>query len=362
MQILLRLGLYQTFWLDRIPDYAIVNESVDLARELGCGPQSGFVNAVLRGCLRERDAIRGQLDMLKDREPAVGYSHPLWLCERWQHRWGGEKLRRLLEWNNSPPPTYARVNTLRSDTERLTEQWGQEGVAFAPRRWDWTDEGLVFELLEHPPLPSLPSFQQGQFYIQDPGTLLAVRDLNPQPADTVLDVCAAPGGKTTFIAQLMHNQGRIEAQDRQRERRQLIWENCERLGVTCVRLAEPSASPANVAAAPPTFDRVLLDAPCSNTGVMRRRVELRWRIRADEIDRLAEVQSDLLARAARQLRSGGILVYSTCSLEPEENSQVIQQFLGAHADFKLLGERELLPFQDGVDGAYVARLTRSAVT
>ena len=201
----------------------------------------------------------------------------------------------------------------------------------------------------HPPLNSLGSLRDGWFYVQDPGTLLAPTLLGAQPGETILDLCAAPGGKTTFIAQLMNNTGKIVARDLDPNRLKLVRENCARLGVTIVETALPAASEA-------IFDRILIDAPCSNTGVMRRRVDLRWRIQAAEIERLRATQLGLLNQAATKLKPGGVLVYSTCSLEPEENSEVVKQFLAAHQNFKLETERQLLPFADAVDGAYVAKL------
>jgi 16S rRNA (cytosine967-C5)-methyltransferase len=422
LQNLLRLGLYQIFWLDRIPDHAAVHETVELAKQNGFGSQAGFVNAVLRGCLRERDETRKLLAGLKMSQPALGWSHPEWLVARWQRRWSGradlpvgqdarqrvptdiDAVTRLLEWNNTPPKTFARVNTLKfsgtgvspvsfsatklanptkltgetpvplpSNAGDLLARWREENVEYDFVRCDFlgradlpvgqdawqrvpTDfENLVFELKSHPPLNSLASFRDGWFYLQDPSTLLAVGQLGPQPGETILDFCAAPGGKTTFIAQLMNNQGRIVAQDVSEERLKWIQENCARLGVTCVETILPST----LNPQPSTgFDRVLVDAPCSNTGVMRRRVDLRWRIQPEEIERLRAAQLNLLQQAATQVKPGGILVYSTCSLEPEENQKVVKQFLGDHADFKLESERELLPFVDGVDGAYVARMKR----
>jgi 16S rRNA (cytosine967-C5)-methyltransferase len=355
LQILLRLGLYQMFWLDRIPDHAAVNETVELAKRLGHASQAGFLNAVLRGFLRDRPQTEALLQQLKDTEPATAFSHPQWLCDRWQARWGPARLRQLLEWNNTPAPVYARLNTQRSDPAKLAEQWTREGVEFEPRAWDWCDPGLVFEMKALPPLANMASFQQGWFYVQDPSTLLAVRLLDPQPGDNVLDCCAAPGGKTTYIAQLMQDRGLVIAEDLQVDRRRLINENCQRLGLTCVRLAE-AASAASTPEA--RFDRVLVDVPCSNTGVMRRRVDLRWRVELAEIERLRDEQLQLLTRAAATLAKGGTLVYSTCSLEPEENRQVVDAFLQAHPDFSLDRDRELLPFVEGVDGAYAARLTR----
>jgi len=379
LQNLLRLGLYQIFWLDRIPDHAAVHETVELAKRNGLGAQAGFVNAVLRGYLREQDETRKLLAGLKNSQPALGWSHPQWLVARWQKRWGIEKTASLLEWNNTPPKTFARVNALKfrrdefhepqtsginlgargtrpselKDAGDLLTRWREENVEYDFVRRNWLEENLVFELKSHPPLNSLASFRDGWFYIQDPGTLLAVCMLGPQPGETILDFCAAPGGKTTFIAQLMNNQGRIVAQDVSEERLKWIQENCARLGVTCVETILPST----LNPQPSTgFDRVLVDAPCSNTGVMRRRVDLRWRIQPEEIERLRATQLDLLQQAATRVKPGGILVYSTCSLEPEENGKVVKQFLSDHAGFKLESELELLPFADGVDGAYVARM------
>ena len=396
LQNLLRLGLYQIFRLDRIPDHAAVNETVELAKQNGFGAQAGFVNAVLRGYLREHDETKKLLAGLKISQPALGWSHPEWLVTRWQKRWGIEKTASLLEWNNTPPKTFARVNTLKTDAGKLLEKWRDENVEYDFVRREQLEENLVFELKSQPPLSSLASFRDGWFYIQDPGTLLAACKLGPQPGETILDFCAAPGGKTTFIAQLMNNQGRIVAQDVSDERLKWIQENCARLGVTCVEMvvsdwARPHPDPLpqereqqcatreisnrvriadRLTTIPPLhagegrgegklFDRILVDAPCSNTGVMRRRVDLRWRIQPKEIQRLRDLQLGLLKQAAPRVKSDGALVYSTCSLEPEENVDVVNEFLHEHKNFKLEGEYELLPFADNVDGAFVARLKHS---
>jgi 16S rRNA (cytosine967-C5)-methyltransferase len=403
LQDLLRLGLYQIFWLDRIPDHAAVHETVEMAKHAGYGPQAGFVNAILRGYLREADETKRALTELKRTQPALGWSHPEWLVERWRQRFGEERTQSLLEWNNTPPKTFARVNTLRTDATKLVEAWRDENVDYDFVTHDWTGENLVFELKSHPPLTTLESFRRGWFYLQDPSTLLAVRELDPQPGETILDLCAAPGGKTTFIAQSMNNEGRIVAHDIFPDRLKLIEENCARLGVTCVKLSvsdlncpHPDPLPQerekqsalrgktgqhriaddrttipplpggegrgegerNLTTNTPTFDRILVDAPCSNTGVLRRRVDLRWRIQPDEIERLRATQLELLRQAATYLKPGGVLVYSTCSLEPEENAGVVKQLLAAQAGFRLERERELLPFTDGVDGAFTARLIR----
>ena len=379
LQDLLRLGLYQIFWLDRIPDHAAVHETVEQAKRDGFGSQAGFINAVLRGYLRENEETRALLNELKISQPALGYSHPEWLVTRWQKQFGDERTRQLLESNNTPPKTFARANLLAlgragsplpaaaphtqsgahgvtrptsNDVTRLIEAWRAEGVDYDFVTRDWTGENLMFELKSHPPLTTLESFQKGWFYIQDPSTVLAVRELDPRPGETILDLCAAPGGKTMFIAQLMNNQGRIIAHDNVPDRLKLIQENITRLGVTC---AETTS---DLDPRPSTLDRILVDAPCSNTGVLRRRVDLRWRIQPDEIERLRATQLDLLHKSAARLKPGGTLVYSTCSLEPEENTALVQQFLATQPGFKLERERQLLPFVDGVDGAYVARMVR----
>ncbi len=352
---LLRLGLYQIFWLDRIPPHAAVHETVEQAKRAGYHSQAGLINAILRGCLRETDEIKKILADMKVSQPALGWSHPEWLVEKWRVRFGDEKTRQLLEWNNTPPKTFTRINTLKTDAGQLVERWREENVEYDFVTRDWTGENLAFELKAHPSLNSLGSFRDGWFYVQDPSTLLAPALLDAQPGETILDACAAPGGKTTFIAQQMNNKGKIIACDLDPNRLKLVKDNCARLGVTCVETIQNLELKTQNS----KFDRILIDAPCSNTGVVRRRVDLRWRISPEEISRLRRTQLDLLTQAATQLKSGGVLVYSTCSLEPEENSEVVEQFLAANKKFTLETSRQLLPFVDGVDGAYVARLKHS---
>jgi 16S rRNA (cytosine967-C5)-methyltransferase len=359
VQILLRLGLYQLFCLDRIPLHAAVDETVELAKVTGCGAQTGFINGLLRAHAREHAATRAALAELKRSHPHLGWSHPEWLVRRWLARWGAEAVARLLEWNNAPPAVFARVNTLRTDAARLLERWRMENVNYDFVRREGLRENSVFLLKSPPPLARLESFNTGGFYVQDPSTLFAVGELAPQSGEMILDLCAAPGGKTTAIAARMNNSGHIVAVDDSPVRLKLLAENCRRLGVTCV---EAVATPPAAAGAGhfPWFDRALVDAPCSNTGVLRRRVDLRWRLREGDLAKLARTQLELLASAAARLKPGGLLVYSTCSLEPEENENVVRKFLDAHHEFTLEGERELLPFRDAMDGAFVARLRRRA--
>ena len=355
VQVLLRLGLYQLFWLDRVPDHAAVNETVTLARESGAVGQAGFLNAVLRGYVRDRAATRARLEALRRDDPAVGWSHPAWLVGRWQARLGAEALGRLLAWNNTSPPTFARPNSLKLDPARLLERWRDENVEYDFGRWDWIPENHLFRLRTHPPIEKLGTFREGGFYVQDPSTMLAVSLLAPQPGERILDTCAAPGGKTTLIAQRMENQGTVVAEELDPARLAALQENCTRLGAACVqcRRAEEGGTPADGG-----YDAVLADVPCSNTGVLRRRIDLRWRLRPEDLVRLPELQGRLLDAAIARCRPGGRVVYSTCSLEPEENQAVVRGALERHPGLELVQERELTPCANEVDGAYAARLRR----
>ena len=351
---ILQSALYQLLFLDRVPDHAVVNEAVLLARQRGFSAQSGFVNAVLRGVTREKEACRQMIQALKQANPALGWSHPEWLVDRWAAVLGAEDLQRLLAWDNTAPTSYARVHRLRISPQELSERWKAEGVEATPVPVYWTDPDTVFALDRHPVLETLGSFREGGFYVQDPSTLMAVRLLDPQPGERILDLCAAPGGKTLAIADRLQARGTVVAHDAHPGRLGLVRENARRLGAEGVEICpDPELGGPGV-----LFDRVLVDAPCSNTGVLRRRVELRWRLEPREIPRLAAGQIRLLGNAARRVRPGGVLVYSTCSIEPEENEQVVEAFLRDHPGWIEVARRALHPVRDRVDGAFAARFVR----
>jgi len=342
----LKLGLYQLFFL-RIPAHAAVNESVALARDRGGEPEAKFVNAVLRRAGREHEALLAELQATRETEPWIYHSHPEWLWKRWATRLGHESAAALCEWNNQPPALYLRVNTLKTSTKPAD-------VLAEP-----TDHPLCWRVTNASGLFRTRSFLNGEFYVQDPSTLTAVDVLDPQPGDAVLDLCAAPGGKTTYIAQRMQNRGRIIAADSTNSRLALVGENCRRLGVSIVSTLACEGTRLDRCLRGEEYDRVLVDAPCSNTGVLRRRADLRWRIEEEEITRLASLQAKLLDSAAKFTKRGGILVYSTCSLEPEENEAVVDTFLTGHTGFTPETTRSLFPPRDGVDGAFVARFRRT---
>ncbi|MGA2137937.1 MAG: RsmB/NOP family class I SAM-dependent RNA methyltransferase [Verrucomicrobiia bacterium] len=291
--------------------------------------------------------MREKLNATRETEPWVYYSHPEWLWERWAARLGREPAAALCEWNNQPPPLYLRINTLKASAKPADVA---AEPANHPLCWRVTNTAGLFQS---------QSFADGEFYVQDPSTLVAVEMLNPQPGDSVLDMCAAPGGKTTYLAQKMQNRGRIIAADSTNSRLALVGENCRRLGVDIVATLACEGTRLDRCLRGEEFDRVLVDAPCSNTGVLRRRVDLRWRLEETEIIRLAGLQTRLLAAAAKFVKPRGVLVYSTCSLEPEENERVVETFQATHPHFAVEATRSLFPPRDEVDGAFVARFQRT---
>jgi 16S rRNA (cytosine967-C5)-methyltransferase len=353
----LRLASFQLYYLERIPEYAAVNESVELAKTRENPGAGMFVNAVLRNFLAGRKGLRFPE---KERDPvrhiSVVHSHPQFLVERWVKSLGVQKTEEVCRIDNIPPPLFVRANTLKVSRDELIERLKGEGVAAE------AVEGNPFGLcLGDCPFPSaLPSFREGLFYVQDISAVKVIRCLRPQQDENVLDMCAAPGGKTTFIAQQMQKHGSIVACDSDPARAAKIEDNLRRLGISNVTVVVCDAHelPQKYPGSP--FNRVLLDAPCSNTGVLRRRVEARWRLREDDFERLPRLQSKLLDAAAGMVKEGGVLVYSTCSIDPAENEEVSKAFLRGHKGFRMNFEETYFPVENGGDGGYVARFVRSA--
>jgi 16S rRNA (cytosine967-C5)-methyltransferase len=343
---ILKLGFYQLKFM-RTPSHAAVNETVALAKRHASPAETKFVNAVLRQATATDLAAA-----LEKAEPWVRLSHPRWLWNRWRERWGDRDAAALCQWNNEPPPVYVRLNTLKISSAAVSP--ALEKTALNGR----DGRATVYRVRDSATFFRSDAWTNGEFYVQDPSTLIAVDMLDPQSGERILDMCAAPGGKTTFIAQQMENRGEIIAADSSNSRLGLVAENCRRLGVKIVATLACEGTRLSRCLRGDPFDRVLVDAPCSNTGVMRRRPDLRWRIEEKEIARLATLQLKLLDQAAELTKSGGGLVYSTCSLEPEENERVVEQFLGSHADVRLETTRSLFPPHDECDGAFVARFDK----
>ena len=357
LQTILQLGAYQLLFVSRVPDYAVLDEMVNLAKSGGGSHAARFINGVLRRITREREQLEAECESLRIDRPEVRYSCPNWLYDRWRQRFSTEELTRLLAWQNEPAQVYGRLNRLKYTPEQFVEHCQRDGLKIEPLEVDWTTRAWLFRVLNPAGLAQRPVFAAGGFYLQDPSTLHAVDLLDPQPGEQVLDLCAAPGGKTGYIADCMNNQGRVLACDTVSRRLDLVRDNCRRLGISIGELKQLPINPSE-AVNLGVFDRVLVDVPCSNTGVLRRRVDLKWRLNEGEIRNLTPLQSTLLRRAAQVTKPGGCLVYSTCSLEPEENRGVVDSFLEEYRGFTLEEDRQLTPHGEGHDGAYVARLRR----
>jgi 16S rRNA (cytosine967-C5)-methyltransferase len=339
---LLRLGLYQLMLIETAA-HAAVFETVELAR-----PRvRSLVNAVLRRALREKAALTSAAD---EQSLAIRFSTPEFLVEKWSRQFKPADLVELCRWNNQPTPVYARINRLKITVEEFLQRYPESALLEGRRN---------FVTLRDPGA----ALAAGDCYIQDPSTALACEMLQPAPGETVLDACAAPGGKAAYLAEMMQNQGLLTAADQDETRLQRLRDNFDRLGVSNARTVRCNWTDEDSIRAAAfeknSFDRILLDVPCTNTGVMRRRVDVRWRLRPDDFARMPHQQLAILHAVAPLLRPGGSLVYSTCSLEPEENDQLIENFLRAQPEFCLTNRAETLPFHDSVDGAFAARLEYS---
>ena len=389
---ILQIGAYQLLFLDAVPAHAAVHETVELTQWCGKKRWSGFVNGILRAIERDltdervarpaRSAVPlngpGYRVLRRDvfPEPShdpVGYfsqafSFPQWLAQRWNERMGTEELIRVGGWFNAPPRMCIRPNSLRTTCEELLQLFESRGITgtsqtivpgakrtASDKREGKTKDRCGVWLPPHTSVSALPGYQDGLFSVQDLSAMQAPLLLATQPGETVWDLCAAPGTKTTLLAEIMQNQGCVVATDVSRERLEKVDENCRRLGTTIVTTQTIGAEGRGLPDGP--FDAVLVDAPCSNTGVLGKRPEARWRIRMSDVRELAAIQQRLLQDAVSRVRSGGRIVYSTCSIEPEENQQVVASCVRQNHDVSLVAEVFHVPGQPA-DGAYQALLVR----
>ena len=368
--LLLRLGLYQCFFLDRVPVSAAVNETVNLAKELA--PRaSGFINAVLRNADRGRDGIRYPDRAESPAEYlAARYSHPSWLTAQWCDQLGLDAAEELAAAMSEPPPMTVRTNTLRVSREALMKRLADEGVTCS--QTTWSPDGV--RLNQSGQITRLPSFRDGLFTVQDESSQLAPLFLSPVKGERVLDACAAPGGKTTQIAQLMEDTGEILACDVNHKKLRLIKETCERLGINSVRTFTMDATSPSSAIRETTFHRILIDAPCSGLGVIRRNPEGKWTKSPDDLLQLARTQLSILENLCKYLETGGTILYATCSTTIQENEYVVDMFLREHPEFVMEDLRPLFPpfaplftergffrswpHRDGMDGFFAARLKK----
>ena len=316
LEALLYVGAAQILYMPDVPDFAAVSETVDAAKACENPSIAKVVNGVLRNVIRRREEFE---KMIADAPLEERESFPTALVRRWERRFGAENAARLCAWHNTPAET------------------------FLARR-----DGSFVKLERGQRVEDVPGYAEGDFIVQDPGTRLAVELLDPKEGERILDACAAPGGKTVQIA---WRGASVVACEVNPKRRRRLEENLARLKLGVEVIPELPASQ--------MFDKVLVDAPCSNTGVLRRRPDARWNWNEEKLAALVKLQAEILDACAPRVAPGGLLVYSTCSNEPEENEAQVTAFLARHPDFSLEESRESLPFESGTDGAFAARLRRN---
>ncbi|MCB8813998.1 16S rRNA (cytosine(967)-C(5))-methyltransferase RsmB [Desulfosporosinus shakirovi] len=375
VRAILRIGAFQVLYVDKVPPAAAINESVELAKEF---PKfTGLVNVVLRKVMEKGwdipwpDSKREPVRYL-----SVRYSHPEWMIQRWLKRWGIEETEALCKANNEPAQTWIRTNTLKISREGLSKRFSEEGITV--ELGQRVPESLKIQ--DFGALGQLGSFQEGLFTVQDESSQLVAHVLDPKPGQFVLDACSAPGGKSTHLAQLMQNEGEILAFDIHDHKLELIEQLARKLGITIIhpQLGDAQDLPGIRLG---SQDRVLVDVPCSGLGVLRRRADLRWQKGEQGLMELPSLQFAILERAASCVKEGGILVYSTCTTEPEENFELVKKFRSVHPEFEPVdlvdtlpytledsrdikqagkGMLQILPHRHGMDGFFLAKFRRSA--
>ncbi|MFZ1291963.1 MAG: 16S rRNA (cytosine(967)-C(5))-methyltransferase RsmB [Melioribacteraceae bacterium] len=361
----MRVALYQILFLDKIPEHAAVNESVEFVKKLQGEKSANLTNAVLRNIIRSKDSIRYPN---KD-EDIVGfyaayYSHPTWMVKRWIKRFGEEQTKNLLIANNNRPKHTLRINSLKTNSTELKSLL--DSVDLKYKNGKYLSEYLELSSLTN--ISSWEYFQKGYFSIQDESTGFACKALDCKPDMKVLDLCAAPGGKTAFLADEMKNMGEIVAVDKFETRLEILKKNMERLGISNIRTVVKDSLKFDEN----DFDRVLADVPCSGIGTLTKKPDIKWKKDLSDIRQLNEIQLKLLEKASMSVKVGGIVVYSTCTTEPEENIEIVNKFLSSNDNFELgnlngmfspevideNGCVQTLPSRNNMDGAFVAKILR----
>jgi 16S rRNA (cytosine967-C5)-methyltransferase len=359
--------------MERIPDYAAVNSAVDITRKKVNKTMAGVCNGVLRNLIRSKDEITypplHSLAYL-----AVYYSQPEWLVQLWLECYGTEVTEKMLAYMNRRPFLSLRVNTIRTDIDTLSREFAREGVGSKPS--ELIRNSLIIETMETS-IDRLNSYQSGLFYIQNEASMLAADILNPHDGEYILDLCSGVGGKATHFAEKMKNQGLIKAVEMYPHKLAILNDNCQRLGINIIETEQNDILKMN---SDSVWQRVFLDAPCSGLGVLNRRADARWRKEPGEIEKITILQRDLLEKAGEMTAPGGILVYSTCTVNPAENDQVVLSFLENHQEFRPdsfaeeiryfpldqtdremteKGRLTIIPGKYGCDGMFYTRLRRS---
>jgi 16S rRNA (cytosine967-C5)-methyltransferase len=338
----MKVALYQILFLSKIPHAAAVNEAVEFVKKIRGQKAANLVNAVLRNIIRNLNKLP-----TPDHETdpvqylSIMYSHPSWMVKRWVDRYGLYETEQLLSANNERPTIVVRANTLKTTADELVKLFEERNIRNTRSKYleNFIKVGHLSGIY------NLDLFEKGYFSVQDESSGLVVKLLDPKPGETVIDLCSAPGGKTTFIGELMKNQGKIIAVDKYEHRLNLVKQSCERLGVENVEFIPKDALEVDVEPA----DKVLVDAPCSGLGVIQKKPDIKWQRELSDIRNLAKTQIELLEKASKLVKNGGVIVYSTCTIEPEENIEVVKEFLSRHPEFKIDDARNYLP-SDIVNG------------
>lgn len=371
IQDIIRTGIYQIIFLDKIPDSAVCNESVKLARKYSNEGAVKFTNGVLRNISRSKANIKYPD---KEKEPvrylSVFYSHPQWIVEKWLEDYGYAFTEQLLSANNEIPHFTIRTNRLKTDRENLIKLLEQEAITCSEGVYN--QEAIYIKGTSS--IDEKQSFKDGLYQIQDESSMLIGHVLDPKPGELIIDICSAPGGKTTHVAELMNNKGTIIARDIYKHKLDLISQSCSRLGIDIVKTQLFNAKDLDEALVKKA-DRVMVDAPCSGFGVLRRKPDLRWKKNPDNFDELSKLQLHILKTASEYVKPQGVLVYSTCTINKSENINVVYKFLEHNEDFylealtgflpeklnsqtKSKGYVEIFPHIHGIDGFFIARLRR----
>jgi len=366
IRYILIIGLYQLIYMDSIPAYAAINESVKLAKKVGNGRDGGLVNAVLRNFERNGSELQEKIESFPDEKRiSIKYSHPEWLIKRWMYQFGRKKTEDLCRYNNSVPRISVRLNKLLKEHPNIRNMMNKKPYKIMKseflENYYTIEKGYNHLIWE--------AFDKGELTIQDVSAGLAVRLLAPESGETVIDLCAAPGGKTGAIVEIMGDRGKVVAVDSDEYRLSLVREHEERLGLNSIDYIYGDGSSIDL----PLADRILVDAPCSGTGVFAKRADIRWQRKEKDIEGLIKLQLKLLQNASDHLKKSGILVYSTCTLEQEENWGVVDKFLENNLNFKVedagkyvsneltdeKGAVATYPFKHYIDGSFCVRMTKN---
>lgn len=327
--ILLRMSVYQMFYLDRVPDHAIINEAVEIAKTKGHKGIGSFVNGVLRNIRRKEKPDFSEITD-KHTKLSIETSHPIWLIERWVNMYGYETTKEMAEINQTKKHGSVRIQPLKITREEAMEKLTDEGVVVALS--EFSPQGLS---IESGPILDTKLFKEGYLTIQDQSSMLASEILNPDPGTDVLDCCSAPGGKTTHIAEKMQNEGQVYAFDLHKKKANAVNDKASALGLTIVKSSQYDARKLQEKFDNETFDRILVDAPCSGFGVVRSKPEIKYTKTESDIENLSKIQLDILEHVAPLLNKTGKLVYSTCTVDKAENEQVIKAFLENNSEYEV---------------------------